>query len=130
MKKLFVKASVTREPALLLDKKHYEYIAQWLQADPTRYRLFGPFWWFIKRELKRVGYNSETLFMLEGDAHDEQTHAKMQKMYPTQQSMFRAAMHHLNEQHAWGDYSGQTELPDGTTYRLNDPDAGAANHLR
>ncbi len=40
-----------------------------LQREPLYYRNFGLYWWHVKRELKRMGYGPEQLYML-GDYFD------------------------------------------------------------
>tara|TARA_R100000458_G_C8239583_1_gene219021 strand:- start:531 stop:848 length:318 start_codon:yes stop_codon:yes gene_type:complete len=40
-----------------------------LQREPMYYRNFGIFWWFIKRELKRLGFTKDNLPHL-GDFED------------------------------------------------------------
>lgn len=40
-----------------------------IQREPLFYRNFGVYWWHVKRELKRLGYDQEQLACL-GDYHD------------------------------------------------------------
>ena len=40
-----------------------------LQREPLYYRNFGIFWWYIKRELKRLGFTQDNLPHL-GDYED------------------------------------------------------------
>jgi len=40
-----------------------------LQMDPLYYRNFGVYWWHVKAELKRLGYDKDQLFHL-GDFKD------------------------------------------------------------
>lgn len=96
-----------------------------LQQDPTAYRSFGVFWWWLKSQLK-ARYGARTLPFLGGTDRRDLT-ILLQKIYKTDEDMFRAAMHHAREQVlGGGKYSGSSALPNGEAYFLSDPDIEAA----
>lgn len=93
-----------------------------LQQDPASYRAFGPFWWFVKNQLRAARIDKNTLAWL-GRADDPAATAQLRALYPTDDEMWRAALHHFNQKATWGETRlGHSHLPDGTLYDLKDPD--------
>lgn len=101
--------------------KTCESIVRLLQAEPSRYKLFGCFWWAVKRILKQHGYTREHLYLL-GPFTDPEAEGQL----PAETDAYLLA-HAVEEQKRrafaeWG--SGDCYFPDGEPYRLDDPDAG------
>jgi hypothetical protein len=95
-----------------------------LQQNPFAYRSFGPFWWWLKKQIK-ARYGTKTLAWL-GKSDDPAATAILRQHYPTDQAMFEGAMNHCAEKIEWGETAlSHSELPDGTGYDLYDPDCEA-----
>ncbi len=62
--------------------KAFRNIVQQLQTDPVRYKLFGIYWWPIKKLLKGAGYGPDQLPML-GDYQDDEIAAHVGDRMPT-----------------------------------------------
>lgn len=94
---------------------------QLLQADPSRYRNFGVYWYFIKAILKRY-YTQENLFLL-GDYVDQTVTDRM----PPGQSLEEALDDAVREYAQNATYNlGRSAVtdPDGEEFILMDQDAG------
>lgn len=94
---------------------------QLLQADPSRYRNFGVYWYFIKELMKRF-YTRDNLFLL-GDYIDRTVTDRM-PAHESLQAAFDAAI----ETYRWNAiYNlGRAEVtdPEGEEFILEDQDAG------
>ncbi len=91
-----------------------------LQQEPSRYRLFGVYWWPVKRLLKAAGYTRENLYLL-GDYDDPETAA----LVPPAglQATLRAALAEYGENARYGRGGGWVEAPDGEIVQISDCDA-------
>jgi hypothetical protein len=95
---------------------------QILQADPSKYRTFGPYWPLMKELLKRY-YSQENLFLL-GPHVDHEAASHMPPHATLAEALHAAVEFHRNCA-AYG--MGTNEFTDeetGDTWRLVDPDAG------
>lgn len=93
-----------------------------LQADPSRYRSFGPYWPLVKHVLKEH-YTRDNLFLL-GPHVDREAAARMPLAENLDDAM-TAAIEFYNAHQAFG--FGGNEFTDdstGDTWMLVDPDAG------
>ena len=94
---------------------------QQLQEEPQRYRLFGVYWWKVKRLLKAAGYDQAQLYML-GNYEDPIT-AALAPVLPLL-PLLEAAFTEYG-QNARFPHTGQmVEDPDGELVQLFDEDAG------
>jgi len=97
-------------------------LLQVLQADPVKYRTFGPYWPLIKAFLLRH-YTQDNLFLL-GPSVDREAAAHMPPHASLDEALEAAVEFHRNCA-AYG--MGTNEFTDeetGDTWRLVDPDAG------
>ncbi|HEY0203323.1 MAG TPA: hypothetical protein VGC15_04140 [Acetobacteraceae bacterium] len=94
---------------------------QQLQQEPQRYRLFGVYWWIVKKLLKAAGYDREQLYML-GDYEDPET-AAMVPVLPLVATL-EAAFTEYGQNARFPHTGGMVENPDGELVRLFDEDAG------
>jgi hypothetical protein len=103
-------------------------VVQLLENDPASYRAFGPFWWFIKRLLRRFYAQNRALYFL-GGSDEPETRRRLAGLYPSESGMFEAALHHYAAKVQYGEvYDGESYWPDDESpYRLVDPDMGPAN---
>jgi hypothetical protein len=91
-----------------------------LQKEPMYYRNFGVWWWHVKRELKRRGYDRDQLHHL-GDFTDPSVEHYYDGM--TTEGLDNAAYEHQYA-HTFHKYNGNmTNTPDGETYLIHDQDA-------
>lgn len=94
---------------------------QLLQADPSRYRNFGMYWYLIKELLKRY-YTRDDLFLL-GDYTDKSVTDRM----PAGQSLYDALTAALAEYQWNATYNlGRATVTDGDgeEFIIMDADAG------
>jgi hypothetical protein len=92
-----------------------------LQANPTRYRAFGVYWWPIKAMLKTAGYTTENLHYL-GDYEDPET-AALVPDGDLQTTLSRALTDYAYNV-AYPHTGDQVESPTGELVLLWDADAG------
>lgn len=92
-----------------------------LQADPARYRSFGPYWPLVKALLKRQ-YSRDNLALL-GEHVDPEAAAHMPPHANLSEALAAAVAFYNNHQ-AFG-LGGNTFVDDetGDTWELRDPDA-------
>ncbi|MBT8428398.1 MAG: hypothetical protein KJN79_00655 [Gammaproteobacteria bacterium] len=91
-----------------------------LQKEPLYYRNFGIWWWHVKREVKRHGFDKDQLYHL-GDFDDPsiepyyegKTTAELDNLAYTYQ--YDHTFHKRNV--------NQTPTPDGEVYVIHDQDA-------
>jgi hypothetical protein len=91
-----------------------------LQKEPMYYRNFGIWWWHVKRELKRNGFDRDQLYHL-GDFTDP-------SIEPYYEGMTRAeldaAAYRYQYAHTFHKYNvNMTHTPDGEVYLIHDQDA-------
>lgn len=95
---------------------------QLLQQDPRRYRLFGVYWYFVKRVLLKF-YTRDNLHLL-GDHIDQSVVERM----PAHGDLAEALAAAAEEYRKNASFNlGSNEVDDlvgGGTFRLVDPDAG------
>ena len=94
---------------------------QILQADPSKYRTFGPYWPLMKELLKRY-YTQDNLFLL--GPHVDRDAASHMPPHATLGEALAAAVEFHRNCAAYG--MGTNEFTDeetGDTWRLVDPDA-------
>jgi hypothetical protein len=94
---------------------------QLLQADPSRYRNFGVYWYLVKAVLKRY-YTQDNLFLL-GDYVDKTVTDRM----PADQTLDEALEEAVREYQWNATYNlGRNTVtdPDGEEFILMDQDAG------
>jgi hypothetical protein len=96
-------------------------VVQQLQMDPARYKLFGIYWWPVKRLLKDSGYDQHQLPML-GDYQDPDTAALVPAM-PLEETL-RAAFEEYRRNARFPHPDGMVEDPDGELVVIFDQDAG------
>lgn len=101
--------------------KALEAIVRLLQQEPIRYKLFGIYWWAVKRILKQHGYGPDQLYML-GHYTDPEAEASLPA--ETDEYLLVLAIREQQERafSEWG--SGDCYTPDGEPYHLEDQDAG------
>ena len=92
-----------------------------LQQDPTRYRLFGIYWWPVKALLKGAGYGPDQLYML-GDYQDPETAALVPEM--GLEETLRAALEEFGQNARYPHPDGRVETPDGELVTVMDENAG------
>lgn len=93
-----------------------------LQADPSRYVSFGPYWPLVKAMLKQR-YTKDNLSLL-GDHIDREAAARMPPHADLAEALQAAIEHYRNHQ-AYG--LGRRDFVDertGDAWELRDPDAG------
>lgn len=92
-----------------------------LQADPARYRSFGPYWPLVKALLKRF-YTADNLLLL-GDHVDREAAAHMPPHASLAEALAAAAAFYTDHQ-AYGLGGNQFVDEDtGDAWELMDPDA-------
>lgn len=95
---------------------------QLLQQDPRRYRLFGVYWYLVKRVLLKF-YTRDNLHLL-GDHVDPDVTARMPPHVDLQEAL-AAAIEEYRKNASFNLGSNEVEdLVGGGTFRLVDPDAG------
>ena len=96
-------------------------IVQVLQEHPTYYRNFGPWWWPLKRILKRAGFDRHNLQVLgDHDEDDERLHEMTDGL--TDVELVTRALE-AQEYSAKFTPGGPNQYwPDGEPYHLIDPD--------
>ncbi len=57
-----------------------------LQGEPLYYRNFGVWWWWVKAELRRLGYTRDQLYHL-GDEDDRSIQHVYQGLSPEQRTV-------------------------------------------
>lgn len=93
-----------------------------LQQDPRRYRLFGVYWYLVKRVLLKF-YTRDNLHLL-GDYVDADVTARMPGHADLQEALV-AAVEEYRKNASFNLGSNEVEDPTGGgTFRLVDPDAG------
>lgn len=92
-----------------------------LQADASRYKAFGVWWWPIKALLKGAGYGRDQLYML-GDYVDREQAALVPEggLAATMAAAFEAFGENIRYPHP----GGEVETPDGELVVVLDADAG------
>lgn len=91
-----------------------------LQKEPLYYRNFGIWWWHIKAELKRLGYDKAQLYHL-GDYTDPSV-AEYYAGLSTAERDYEAYTY--QHAHAFEHYNtARAMTPDGETYLIHDQDA-------
>lgn len=92
-----------------------------LQSDPSRYKLFGVYWWPLKKLLKAAGYGPDQLYMLR-DYQD----ARMADDVPPAglEETLREAFVTYQQNLCYPHSDGRVELPDGEMVTMWDEDAG------
>lgn len=93
---------------------------QLLQADPTKYRLFGMYWFLVKEVLKRF-YTKDNLFLL-GDYVDKTVTDRMPFHFSLSDTLVAAAEEYQHNA-MYGMGSNQFEDDDGEAFTLSDLDA-------
>ena len=91
-----------------------------LQKDPFYYRNFGVWWWHVKRQLKRNGFDQPQLQHLGGF-----TDPSVEPYYTGRsvRDLDREAFSYQHE-HAFSDYNSPNAMtPDGEIYLVQDQDA-------
>ncbi len=101
--------------------KAFRNIVQQLQTDPVRYKLFGIYWWPVKKLLKAAGYGPDQLPML-GDYQDDEIAALVPAL-PLEQ-MLRTAFEEFGFNARFPHPNGVVEDPDGELVTIFDQDAG------
>jgi hypothetical protein len=91
-----------------------------LQDDPLYYRNFGPFWWAVKRWLKRLGFTRQNIRHL-GD-YDDPGAARWYKGQPFLKTI-EQAFDYQAERAVHSPASPFCQTPDGDDYILEDQDA-------
>lgn len=95
---------------------------QLLQEDPRRYRLFGAYWYLVKRVLLKF-YTRENLHLL-GDHIDQDVVQRIPPHTDLQEAL-AAAVEEYRKNASFNLGSSEVEdLVGGGTFRLVDPDAG------
>jgi hypothetical protein len=90
-----------------------------LQRDPLFYRNFGPWWWHVKAELKRNGFDKAQLSGL-GSFTDASV-APIYEGMSTKALDDEAFTHQWN--HTFHKYNNNTSFtPDGEVYQVQDQD--------
>jgi len=92
-----------------------------LQADPSRYRSFGPYWPLIKHLLKQ-SYSQDNMFLL-GQAIDRDAAARMPSHTSIAEAL-AAAVEFYRSHQAYGMGSNQFVDDNGDEWVLADADAG------
>lgn len=94
---------------------------QLLQADPSKYRNFGVYWYLIKTLMKNY-YTVDNLYLL-GDFMDESVIERMPE-FDTLDDALVAAAEEYKQNAAFGMGSNVVEDADGEAFTLIDQDAG------
>lgn len=94
---------------------------QLLQANPSRYRCFGVYWYMVKALMKQY-YTRDNLYLL-GD-HMDQSVIDRVPDHKNLQEALAAAIETYNENVTFGMGSAQITDPDGEVFTLSDPDDG------
>lgn len=100
-----------------------------LAKKPETYRAYGPYWWSIKRWMKRENMGAGSLYFL-GEYDETETRKIIEKCYPDEQDRFASALQHYEQKVLRGevtDGSSYLPTPDMSPYQLTDPDLGPAN---
>jgi len=109
----------------MMQEERLRGVIQLLQANPSNYRAFGPYWWSIKRILKEH-YNQDVLYAL-GPQDEPETRAILAKLWPAEESRWEAALNHYVEKTVHGEAQDRySALPDGSPYEVHDQDFGPA----
>ena len=95
-------------------------IISMLSVEPLYYRNFGFWWWFIKRELKRLGHTQDELMHL-GDFHDPAVDPYYEGLDPVE--MVSEALVFQHEHRFDKRDNPRSFLPDGEPYEIFDEDA-------
>ena len=91
-----------------------------LQKVPMYYRNFGIWWWHVKDELKRNGFDRDQLYHL-GDFTDPSVRPYYEGMTRAE---LDAAAYRQQYAHTFHKYNvNQTHTPDGEVYLIHDQDA-------
>lgn len=88
-----------------------------LTQDPLYYRNFGWFWWWIKRELKKVGHARDELLHL-GDYEDANIFSHYEKYEDVLAEALAFQANHIFDKRN----NPYSQLPDGETYLVYDED--------
>ena len=103
-----------------MNKQQARNVVSIIQREPMFYRNFGPWWWHVKSELKRNGFDKEQLSIL-GDYTDESVDYIYSGL-STKQKDDDAFEHQWN--HTFHKYNNNTSFtPDGEVYQVLDQDA-------
>lgn len=94
---------------------------QLLQADPSKYRLYGMYWYLIKALMKRF-YTVENLYLL-GDYEDPTVIDRMPPHANLQEAL-AAAVEEYRQNASFGMGSTVVTDDDGEAFTLVDQDAG------
>lgn len=114
-----------QEPEL---KQNLAGVVQILQHTPENYRAFGPYWWSLKRFIRR--HYPGMFYWAAGRVDDEQAREAVESELPDEQKILAAACDHYARMVLQGTPTiGSGNLPDGSPYQLDDPDMGPANFL-
>lgn len=92
-----------------------------LQADPTRYRCFGVYWWPVKKLLRGAGYGRDQFYMLSDyQDTDQANQVPVAGLADTLREAFAAYALNLAYPHS----GGKVEASDGELITVWDEDAG------
>ncbi len=101
-----------------------------LQRQPHKFKSFGPYWWWIKRQLK-TAYPGALFFLVPAaKADDPQVTATLLKEHGDVEKMWLAAIRHHQRAVTGGFDDPYGVMPDGATYYLADPDMAVGNFYR
>lgn len=103
-----------------MNKRQIEALTQLFTSDPLAYRHFGPWWYFIKAEARRLGYGPQLLRHW-GDYVDPEAAKHLPTGLPVDQRV-RLAYYHYAEAAA-NQYGSDRHLgDDGEIYWIHDTD--------
>jgi len=91
-----------------------------LQKEPMAYRNFGLWWWHVKRELKRNGFDRDQLYHL-GEFTDPSVESYYEGMATVELDNAAYRYQYAHAFHKYGVNMGHT--PDGEPYLIHDQDA-------
>lgn len=107
-----------------MNKRQIEQLTQLFLADPFAYRNFGPWWYFVKREARRLGFGPQHV-MHWGDYHDPEAERHWPESLSVDQRVRLA--YETYADNAASQYGSDRHLgDDGEIYMIRDLDVEAS----
>ena len=103
-----------------MNKAQARNVVALIQKEPFYYRNFGIWWWHVKRQLKKHGYDKDQLYCL-GDFHDPTADDYYEGLSEEQLDNEAYDYQYIHAVNSYNSTHAMT--PDGEVYHTHDQDA-------